>query len=479
MSDTPIYDGAIDYSKKHAVRDLYRFNQLLPTQTAAITLGQNSPDVYFELPAVPMNHAKSYLEFDFAVPQVAADAGQGRTVDMATLGVPQLARLSLYTRGGVQLAEIQDCSRYLATVLPYTTSRDELMDAEPARFKAGVAPSEPLLPIAPIGVFTALGGTSNTIDATAAYADTTKPCQLVPTINGPPEPASATYQDISQFARLTVGANAVLPALFAHYQIPLSVFKHTILAMDKDIYWGQIIILRLTFATVEKIGQCSLLTANTAFAGIVAPVISNLYLQIARCADPIVAAQLVSKVNSSGHRLVVPYVQQYLLQNNTAASAINLKLNVGYGQRLLRIYNVIYSNAVNTTGMQYLCHNNIGNELVSSYYTTLNNSRLQDQDIVCARYMDYEQMNHMLKGCAVQGARSFRAVHCHIDNWTAGKSKDWAQADSDEVVDGLSLEMEQSYSWYPTVADATPRAYYSYMIVQKELNISSSMITIV
>ena len=158
MSDTPIYDGAIDYSKKHAVRDLYRFNQLLPTQTAAITLGQNSPDVYFELPAVPMNHAKSYLEFDFAVPQVAADAAQGRTVDMATLGVPQLARLSLYTRGGVQLAEIQDCSRYLATVLPYTTSRDELMDAEPARFKAGVAPSEPLLPIAPIGVFPALGG---------------------------------------------------------------------------------------------------------------------------------------------------------------------------------------------------------------------------------------------------------------------------------------------------------------------------------
>ena len=85
----------------------------------------------------------------------------------------------------------------------------------------------------------------------------------------------------------------------------------------------------------------------------------------------------------------------------------------------------------------------------------------------------------MLAGSSIQGARSFRAVHCHIDNWTAGKSKDWAQADSDEVVDGLSLEMEQSYSWYPIVPDVVPRAYYSFMIVQKELNISSSMITIV
>ena len=101
MSDTPIYDRAIDYSKKHAVRDLYRFNQLLPTQTAAIVLGQNSPDVYFELPAVPMNHAKSYLEFDFNVPASAAPAAfvevagvaaanQTASQDIATLGMPQL-----------------------------------------------------------------------------------------------------------------------------------------------------------------------------------------------------------------------------------------------------------------------------------------------------------------------------------------------------------------------------------------------------
>ena len=94
--------------------------------------------------------------------------------------------------------------------------------------------------------------------------------------------------------------------------------------------------------------------------------------------------------------------------------------------------------------------------------------------------MDYEQMKGMLSGSAIQGGRSYRAVHAHIDNWTSGKSAEWAQADSDEVVDGLSLEMEQSYSWYPTVpVDNVQRAYYSFMIVQKELNISSSIITIV
>ena len=235
------------------------------------------------------------------------------------------------------------------------------------------APTELLAPFAPVGFYEI----DNEVD-NAVYAGATKPCNLVPTINARPSAANDSQQEIAQLSRLVSDAGVLQPSLNAHYQIPLSVFKHTVLAMDKDIYWGQIIILRLTFATVEKIGQCSLLTNNTAFAGIVAPVIANLYLQIARCADPIVAAQLVSKVNSSGHRLVVPYVQQYMLQNNTAASAINLKLNVGYGQRLLRIYNVVYSNAVNTTGIQYLCHNNVGNALISSYYTTLNNSRLQD-----------------------------------------------------------------------------------------------------
>ena len=170
MSDTPVYDGAIDYSKKHAVRDLYRFNQLLPTQTSAVILGQNSPDVYFELPAVPMNHAKSFLEFDFGVPQVAAAAGQVITTNIATLGVPHIARLSLYTRGGVQLAEIQDCSRYLATVLPYTTSRDELMDIDPARVATGNTDvSEPLAPMTPNGTIEG----DNVVD-NAPYAGFTK-----------------------------------------------------------------------------------------------------------------------------------------------------------------------------------------------------------------------------------------------------------------------------------------------------------------
>ena len=87
MSDTPICDHTIAYSKKHAVRDLYRFNQLLPTQTAAITLGQNSPDLYFKLPGVQMNRTKSFLEFDFQVPVVAVVAGQFIRTDIATLGV--------------------------------------------------------------------------------------------------------------------------------------------------------------------------------------------------------------------------------------------------------------------------------------------------------------------------------------------------------------------------------------------------------
>ena len=298
------------------------------------------------------------------------------------------------------------------------------------------------------------------------------------------------YMIIAQVSRIRGGANAAAPALNAHYRIPLSMFKHTILVMEKDIYWGQIIILRLTFATVEKIGAYTLQTVPYAGAAnaflpwlpIAVATVANLHLQIARCADPIVAAQLVSKVNSSGHRLVVPYVQQYMLQNNTPLTAVNLKLNVGYGQRLLRIYNVIYSNQplAQQVGLQYLCHNNVANALVTSYYTTLNNSRLQDSDISCLNLMDYSHMKVMLKGCAIQGVRSYRAVHCHIDNWSAGKSKDWSKADSEEVVDGLSLEMEQSYSWYPTVpVDGNTRAYYSYMIVQKELNISSSMITIV
>ena len=165
-----------------------------------------------------MNHAKSYLEFDFQLPALAAVAGQTITTDIATLGVPHLARLSLYTRGGVQLAEIQDCSRYLATVLPYTTSRKDLLDTDPARFETDIVfPTEPLHPITPAGVFTA----TNVVDA-APFAGHTQACNLIPTINAAIGFVNESIYDVAQMSRL-VGVNAAAQnSMQAHYRIPLS-----------------------------------------------------------------------------------------------------------------------------------------------------------------------------------------------------------------------------------------------------------------
>ena len=88
-------------------------------------------------------------------------------------------------------------------------------------------------------------------------------------------------------------------------------------------------------------------------------------------------------------------------------------------------------------------------------------------------------MAEMIRGSAIQGHRAFRTLHCHIDNWTAGKSIEWGDADSKEIVDGLDVSQEQSYSWYVTVPSAEARVYLSYMIFQKELDISAAMITLV
>jgi hypothetical protein len=147
------------------------------------------------------------------------------------------------------------------------------MDIDAAKFATGnIAPGEPLAPISPVGIY----GT-NTVDAAAPFVGYTQPSRLVPILTAAPAVVNRLTTDIAQISRLVGAAqNTAQPSLNAHYQIPLSVFKHTVLAMDKDIYWGQIIILRLTFATAEKIGLCSLVTANNAFTAIVAPVIGNL-----------------------------------------------------------------------------------------------------------------------------------------------------------------------------------------------------------
>ena len=474
MSDSAVYDVPVDYSRKHAVRDLYRYNKLTPTRTADIALGAGSPDVYFELPAVPANLSKSYLTFSMALP--AHTPTGGGITELFTLGAPTIARMSLYTRSGVQLVEIPDCSRYLATVTPYTHSMSELMERGTVRFATGnTVQSEVNQHIGTCGVDTANYAVSG-----GAFNGYTAMSTLLPIFNAASAVNDVNFAGISQISRVTTAGNNAVPVVTANYRLSLAAFKHTLLAMDKDLYFGQILIMRITFATSNKIAHISG-NAGAACVGLASAVISKLYLNIARCADPAVAAQLVAKVQSGSHKVIIPYVHSYAFSSASTFNAINLKLNVGFGQRVLRIYNTVYSgvDVGGDAGSQYLCHNNSANALVSSYYTTLNNSRLQDQDIACAALDDYNLMAEMIKGSAIQGHRAYRSVHCHIDNWTAGKSIEWDENESKEIVDGLDVSQEQSYSWYVTVPDGVARVYLSYMIFQKELDISAAMITLV
>jgi hypothetical protein len=474
MSDSAVYDVPVDYSKKHAVRDLYRYNKLTPTSTADVLLNTGSPDVYFELPAVPANLSKSYLTFQLAIP-AHASAGIGQT-ELFTLGVPSIARMSVYTRGGVQLVEIPDCARYLATVLPYNTKLADLIAAGDSMLATDVlVPQEVCQPIHTTGL-----DDGSYAARPAPFNGYTNQTLLAPVFSGTPAFCETSFSAISQLALLTSLNGVAVPAMTASYRIPLAAFKHTLLAMDKDLYFGQILIMRITFSNSAKIGHTSV-DGGTTCVGLASATISKLYLNIARCADPAVAAQLVAKVQSGSHKVVIPYVHSYSYSSASTFNSINLKLNVGFGQRVLRIYNTVYSglDIVGAEGSQYLCHNNTANALLSSYYTTLNNSRLQDQDVSAILLDDYNLMAEMIKGSAIQGHRAFRTVHCHIDNWTAGKSIEWSDADSKEIVDGLDVSQEQSYSWYVTVPSAEARVYLSYMIFQKELDISAAMITLV
>ena len=97
------------------------------------------------------------------------------------------------------------------------------------------------------------------------------------------------------------------------YQINLSAFKDTILELNKNIYWGNNLVLNINWNAAIKMGfsttaiaAVDTLTALLAFT--IPPQLNNLFLYTACETDPTIISALVSVVNAGNFNLMVPFV---------------------------------------------------------------------------------------------------------------------------------------------------------------------------
>ena len=274
-------------------------------------------------------------------------------------------------------------------------------------------------------------------------------------------------------------ANAgAFTAVSTSYAIPLSTLgKHTLLSVDKDLYFGEILNLTLVFAPYSSWvfeGDLAVPTTNTV-AMATPPVVSNFQLLLSLESNPVIVNALREKVGSSeGFSMMVPYPLLQKTQTG-AAGMINsvMRINRGQGSNVLRTYTSFFTG--NGVVLTALDNSNVAGAVLTSYYTTTDGYRDSDFDFRYADSTDWLANRDLFEGSVVQARRMWDNSYVHITDWSGQPP---CKCD-DTVISGLSMDhqTERQLAFTATVAGAG--TLYVYAIMQKTLVLSGVQIVLV
>jgi hypothetical protein len=459
----------LDYQIKKFSHSTYQLNQIfqqigLPT----VTLGTSGgPDSIFMIPASAFNLSQSYLNFTLTPP---AAGGANNANWVFADGLAAVRQIQLYTDSGLYLADIYDVGNFTNMSFRYDIKIESLLTSDiptgnvaaanaygcseglfPSQYPAGAIIAVPTaLQVArPTGWAQTLGMNS----VNSGFSNYNEPCYV-----------------------LSGSVNTAQP--FINFKIPLGRLKGTIFGLDKTLYFGRILYLRIVWQSTNKIGYTNVGAgaSNTAFnpaystggagpsqntptawAGNVS--ITNLYLYLAKEQNMLVENELKNKVNSAeGFKLILPYVSQF--KQNIPAAGINnltLRINSATGKYLTKIRWAPYN--ANETICYAYDHNvfptdvngqNVGAQAttiqkISSFYTLVNNVRTSQFNYNVNNGQpfntDFDIRKNKMKGGSILSQNEYYYNYMWEDAFDGNLSmtdRPYSE-DQDTFIDGLDL----------------------------------------
>ena len=472
------FSDELVYSKSISAHGNYKYLRIVPigsTQNPTLSL-TSTTQTQFELPNNVINLSLSKLCFDLVIPSTA---GLATFNNIYANALSLIDRITLTSRAGVILADIPNTHIFGNLVSCVNTKLSDLL----VRNAPGTA-----LPNGPTTDGTNAGVNSNIVSQAAAIAA----AELSPV--GDILRCNNTYN--YQVGASGVTATALVnlayssyneplniyrgPALAQYnaltYHINLSAFKDTLMELNKNIYFGDNLVLTINWNSFVKTGftttavvTTNALTNSAAFVNMT-PSVNNLFLYTACETDPTIISQLVSSVSNGEFSIITPFVycQKYNASASTS-SAMQQRLNSSYGSTLLRTYFGVFSN--NESDLTTYTHND---GLITSYNTYMDGLRLQDFTLSVADSTHWLSNERNFRESCIMNLAQYKTNFVHIDNWCGASP---CQND-DSCLNGISLDSDRTWS-IQTITPAAALRYYAFFTTQKKLVISKGVIHLV
>lgn len=539
----------IDYRPKVIEHGSFRYNQLFQ-----VTGGQNQTlnrtaitTSVFEIPPGVLNFSKSILRFRMDT-TLSPAGGDAFMQNFIAAGLPMIDRIALFTRGGVYICDITFANFFTNLVAPAITSREKLVSTPMAlpemyattannaadinltasSYNGSSLPVSALL--TPHNLYANGGGVAAV--GSNPLPDGNDVLNNVITNIGcfnarlrPAEGGTSNERFRYRYTgNTTAVANNSAGMTSLQYNIPLGEIPHSIFSLNRDMLFGEVLLLQIYWAPTQQYNYATALADDTFNANFKTVSMNNLVLQLAREVNPTIVKSLSSLVLGQGIRYTVPYVYTNRYASPSGANiSVQVRLNRGHGKSLLVAYNGVYNpNANNHTNMAYVHRSNMvqvlerdggagaghsgstmirngNNEIVEYCYSMLDNERLQEINMTTKDSWDFVTQVGLgnIEDSCIDDLDSYRENWVWIDNWTGlptCKQSIFNAADC-----GLDLTQERLYTFFVKIGDAAANnqapftapgagdstqgygnpTIFQFFVTQKTLTVTATQISIV
>jgi len=499
----------LDLEEKSLDAPVYKYTKL--TQVSGGTtqsLSTSTTLSTFNIPGgVAINLARSFLIFDLIV---AAPTAAGYNVVQCD-SIP-LDYIQFVSQSGDLIGEVRNAQQFTKVVRPAHETIDEFNSRGPVPPGATVAAggyatnhylqpaswlTTPTIADSKLDVIAADLSTTemNNQYMTDVAAGTTSvslnwvSCSMVnqsvtlgefnPLRMGVNYQASGVDRDGAQQALICQAQNG---ATIVHCKIPLKAFSGSIMALDKELYFGQNMQLKLNWQPLANWGfQTSSLTATqataTAFlagAGATATQLSNYYLWLCKDTNPKNIENLMRQNQTTGVELLVPWNDSNSRPAGAAATSYthSTLISPGSGLSVKRIYSTLING--NNTLTTVASANNVGQVKYTNLQSSIDSRFIQDAPLDETQDEVYNYMYPLIKGSpSGMSSRIWHIRNFYCDNFSDCDSLTKAN-ENDAYYSGLSIgPVYRQYDVkYTLTSNAVGLICYQWVIYLKKLRIT-------
>lgn len=465
-----------DYEVKSADKPVYQYVQVFANNvgsSVSLNATATSQAVWNVSGDIPINWGRSYLTGQI---NCAANA-QFTTLSMDIIPIDNIA---LQTVGGTQLGVLFNVQAYSRIVPAITTDLQEYL-ARGAYAGGGTVAASLYTEckfLQPCGVLRETEFKAAQVWAMQyQYSTAADPTQVLWS-EGTNAPIAASGSDKSYVGRQRLALSATGAALAALFYIPMKSFVGTILAVDRDLMFGQNLQLVINFSALNQfvwntdaVSATEAKATATVVTGAVS--LSNLYLWIAKEINGNLVARLRERL-MAGYEVLIPYT--YCGKNTTSSAGLYSApqiLSNGMGECLKRVVNIVCNGSAKVGLI------NDSSNVNAAKYTTvqsyLDANPLQYKQLQCGTAIeDYQYMYNLIKETpAGLSVREFQINSFFMDNFSSSLSHGSEIRYDDCVDDGLKLsEASKNYLFQATLTSTAGANIYQYMTWVRRLIIA-------